>query len=237
MNVKTLLSEKEKKKECIIRPDVLLSQVVHFFINEDYFVVKEEDLFIGVLTIEDIIRNLCTVKEENLFLNLQSKYVFELLAQKPYLNLNDSLEKTLYLFTNYAFSALPVCNEKGAYVDTLHVNSIIKYTQRLIQEPQIIIKNTTTCPDLETSKCKFIQEMEHHILNPLQVIYSSLNLLKRRMISTNISDIEESECLKNAIYTSTKKIEQVFEKSLETFKNETLKTERNENPHEYPDPR
>lgn len=163
-------------------------------IKEGYVVVFNRSDFLGLLSQADVLK-----KGHNL--------VIDCLSEKKALQLTDPLDLALETMDESQEEALPV-------LDGQNYAGIVTYTGILrqcinMQKSIVNIHLESHHPDQRKENCDqsrqvFVQQLSHYMRNPIQVILSSLHMLKDS--EGNI----EKKVLLNSIYSSTRQLDKIL---------------------------
>ncbi len=185
--------------EIVVGPYASVSSVEDSLLDSEYLVVKKDDTFLGILTKADVIRNAHTL-------------VIDCLVPKPKLNLNDETADVLRTMQETGEYCLPVFNDEGTYmfcVTCLGILRVITEMENIV--PSVHLNNFIGSDDFENTKQMFLGELFHHIKNPLQIIQSSVEMLK------SLDSSEDSEIYRIAIKVNAYKIDRIITKLYETY--------------------
>jgi len=180
------------KDAAIVHPFAAISSIEPLLLEQGYLVVQDESVFIGILTKADVIR-----KAHNI--------VIDCIVPKKAIHMDDEIEKILDVMQEEKQYVLPVFDEHEKYMGCVTYYRILQELGLFQKQPvNINIRNIVGTKDVEDSKQVFINELYHNTKNPLQVIFSSLNLYKEA------KGKKEKDLLLNSIYSSAKQLDEVF---------------------------
>lgn len=188
MQVKYCLSN---IKECV-DPFAGVESVESRLIELGYLVVKDRDRFMGILTPEDV-------------LSCGHVLVVDCLREKPRLAADDGIEKAVSLMNAENLRALPVFAPDGAYLGIVTYPRLLN-EMSLLERPSstVNVLNLVGAHDIEQVKNAFINELYHNTKNPIQVIYSAVNLIE------NTKENKERKLLLDSVLRSVKHIDDVI---------------------------
>jgi predicted transcriptional regulator len=177
--------------EAVVHPFASISSVEKELIEKTFMVVKDDTgKFYGIVTPSDV-------------LVMGHQLVIDCLRPKAAIDEDDQIEKVLMIMNEKREYVLPVFNKKNVYIGSTTYARVIEEVGLLKRQPtQIQISNVIGSYDAEMVKQAFIHELYHNIKNPLQIIYSSVNLYKTA--STGL----ERDNLMESIVESTKQVDE-----------------------------
>lgn len=194
MEVKYLLT----KTEVAVPPFASVASIEDTLIDSHYVVVKDDDEFRGILTQADVLR-------------MGHLLVVDCLVEKKRLDKDDEIEEVLAVMFEENQYVLPVFDGEG-YLGSVSYFRIIKELSLLRKPPvHVQINNVIGGADAERVKHVFINELYHNTKNPIQIIYSSLNLYRQT------AGQREREILIESIRSSTKQIDDVINELMSTY--------------------
>jgi signal transduction histidine kinase len=159
-----------------------------------YLVVFDEDgSFKGILTVNDVLK-----KQHNL--------VIDCLSDVEKISEDEEIGSALSIMYDRRRSVLPVFAFSGDFSGVIRLTRLLEELGKFQNRSnQISINNIVGDDEIERAKQLFIDQLFHHTKNPIQVILSSLDLLKE---TKNEQDIE---ILHNNILSSVKKINDLID--------------------------
>jgi predicted transcriptional regulator len=185
--------------EVIVHPFSSISSIEDLLLDKSYVVIKDDSKFYGVLTPSDVIMT-------------GHQLAIDCLRPKTNISEKDDISEVLALMNNEKQYVLPVFSEKKSYIGSVTYKRIIEEVGLLKKQPaEIKITNIVGDHDTESVKQSFIHELYHNTKNPVQVIYSSINLIKHAK-----SDIEK-ECLFETILESTRQVDDTISELFFTY--------------------
>ena len=180
------------KNEVVIHPFFSITSVEESLIRNSYLVVKNEDVFVGILTPNDILAN-------------GHQLVIDCLSKKRTISAEEEIEMVLSIMREEHQSVLPVVNKAGKYLGSISYLNILEELGFLKKQPaQVEIKNIVGNLDSETIKQAFIHDLYHNTKNPLQVIFSSISLIQETI------NEREKENLLESISVCTQQIDDIL---------------------------
>jgi CBS domain containing-hemolysin-like protein len=178
--------------ELIIDPYTSIQSIEHELLQKEYVVIKDQNRFIGILTVKDLVKN-------------YHQLAIDCYTPKPFLPAEEGLDKAFTTFLESESSVLPVQDKNGSYIGSVTFQHLLKeicYTMRGYIHIQI--NNITGTPEIESAKRQFVADMLHNIKNPIQTILSAAELLSQ---DDNRKDFT---ILLNAIVSSAKQVDELF---------------------------
>ncbi len=175
----------------VVAPFAGVGSVEEELVERGYLVVMDELRFYGIVTPADV-------------LLLGHQLVVDCVRPKPAIYLDDDVERAIEAMEAEKCSVLPVFDAAGEYVACVTYARIVEEIAQLRKQPvAVTVRNLVGDRDFEAVKQSFIHELYHHIRNPLQIIYSSINLYGES------SNCLERENLLDSVVESAKQVETV----------------------------
>jgi len=175
--------------EAIVGPFDSISSFLPTLISKTYVVVEDIEKVHGLLTPADVLAE-------------GHQLAIDCIRPIPVIHEFDSIETALIILNNEKRYVLPVYDKKEKYIGSITYKRIIEEVGLIKRQPvEVKVTNIIGTYDIETAKQSFLHELYHNTKNPLQVIYSSVNLCKAADNSM------EKENLLSSISESTKQIE------------------------------
>lgn len=185
--------------EAIIHPFSSIASIESILLEKSYVVIKDERQFYGLLTPLDVIIS-------------GHQLAIDCLRPKSHIGEKDDISKALAIMNDEKQYVLPVLSEKKGYIGSITYKRIIEEVGLLKRQPaEVKINNVVGNYDMESVKQSFIHELYHNTKNPLQVIYSSISLIKHAK-----SDLEK-ESLFETILESTKQVDDTISELFFTY--------------------
>jgi len=183
------------KDEIIVHPFSSVASVEQLLIENGYLVVKDGTIFHGIITQSDVIQT-----GHNL--------VIDCISDKRPIHGDEDIENVVHRMEQEKQHAFPVIDEEDEeYIGTITFERILKELHAMGKPPvEVLIQNVVGVHDIEEVKQRFINELSHNMKNPIQIIYSSINLYR------NAKGEAEKSILLDSIYNSTKKLDEVVDK-------------------------
>jgi len=183
-----------------VKPFSSIDSVEKKLLNDGFLVVEDNGTYIGLLTLSDIIK-----RPHNL--------VIDCLGPKPELHEKDNVFETLEVMLKENYFVLPVfSSENSEYLGIVRYSDILQEVYSLKSLPaEIKIENPIGDPDLEGLKHSFIHELYHNTKNPIQIIYSTLEMIK------DISETRGIESLLDNILINTSKIDDIINRLYDDY--------------------
>lgn len=192
MQVKYLLPTEEVS----VPPFTSIALVEPALLKNTYVVVRDQVRFHGVLTQSDV-------------LSRGHQLVIDCLTPKKSIRETDEVDKVIDLMLEEAQSVFPVFDHLDQYVGSVTYLGLIK---RIRGRCKTRFKKKPEVPsDPERARQTFLKELYHNTKNPIQVIYSSLNLLKE------IRECGDNSLLLESIERSTRQIDSVINQLSQTY--------------------
>ncbi len=185
-----------EKHEIIIAPFSSINAIKHILLEKEYLVLKENNQFIGILTIKDVVKN-------------DHQLAIDCYTIKPFIKEDTSIVDAFRLFDSSNHSILPVIDESGTYIGSARLKHILQevcYSMRGYVNIQI--NDIQGDHSTEKAKQQFVSDMLHNMKNPIQTILSSVSIL---MEDPSNKDIR---LLLNAALSSARQIDLIFTKLL-----------------------
>lgn len=180
--------------EAVVEPFTSITSVEGLLAEKKYLVVKDTERFYGLVTPTDVLLT-------------GHQLAVDCITPKMPLNETDPLEKALLIMNTENQFVLPVFRRPGEYVGSATYLKVLEEIGLLKKQPtSITINNVVGSQSVEEVKQHFLHDLYHNIHNPLQIIYSSLSLLK------DASTVKEKENLIDSINTGTHQVEDVVSK-------------------------
>lgn len=187
------------RHEIVVKPFASIDSVEGDLIEHKYLVVKDGEKFVGLLTPADVVRNFHYL-------------VIDCYTKKPAVYENESIEVVVAKMLECKQIVLPVFDLEEEYIGSVMYEMILKEICNIMRNNvEIKVTNVIGNDDIETVKQSFLAEMFHNTKNPIQVIYSSLNILK------DSPSEKEREILVNSILTSTKQIDTLINELFQAY--------------------
>jgi predicted transcriptional regulator len=184
-----------------VKPFAGIDSVENDLIEHKYLVIKDGEKFVGLLTPSDVVRNFHYL-------------AVDCYTKKPAICEDESIDAVVAKMLECKQAVLPVFSKEKEYIGSVMYETILKEICTLMRSNvEISVTNIIGNNDIETVKQNFLAEMFHNTKNPIQVIYSSINILK-----DNTSK-KEQEILINSILTSTKQIDILINKLFQAYFN------------------
>ncbi len=183
------------RDEIIVEPFSSVASVERLLIEKGYLVVKDGETFQGIITQSDVIRT-----GHNL--------VIDCISDKRPVHGDEDIEHVVHRMEEEKQYALPVIDEEDeAYIGTITFERILKELHAMGKPPvEVQIHNVVGVHDIEEVKQRFINELSHNMKNPIQIIYSSINLYR------NAKGETEKNILLDSIYNSAKKLDEIVDR-------------------------
>lgn len=201
MSVKTIID----RDEFVIEPYTSIGSIERELLEREYVVIKDEDKFIGLLTVSDVVKH-------------GHHLAIDCYTERPFLNADDQIDNAISIMNTYRSTVLPVRDNNNKYMGSITEKRIFgEIIERLRNTVTIEITNVVGDQDLENAKQTFLTDMYHNTKNPIQVIYSSIHILK-----TSPSEIEK-ESLFDSIQKSVKQIDILINTLFQEYFHKTKK--------------
>jgi predicted transcriptional regulator len=161
MKIRDLVNKHEK----IVNPFSSINSIEEDLIRESYLVIKEDERFVGILTMADVLAS-----GHNL--------VIDCYSEKPLVNSDEDAENVMNQMLLKKFSVVPVVDIENKYIGCAHVNTILSQIWEITKQQVSINWIDVTDPSqTETGKRVFSSELFHNTKNPIQVILSAADML------------------------------------------------------------
>jgi predicted transcriptional regulator len=192
MSIKTLITT----DEYVIEPFTSINSVENELQERGYLIIKDEGKFIGLLTIADVVKN-------------GHHLAIDCYTEKTFLSLSDELDDAISIMNSQKETVLPVRTGGGRYVGSITEKKVfMAITERLRNAVTIKITNIVGNEDLENAKQTFLNDMYHNTKNPIQVIYSSIDMLKNegsmlprdQLLDSILKSAKQIDILVNALF-------------------------------------
>ncbi|MFA6504462.1 MAG: CBS domain-containing protein [Treponemataceae bacterium] len=172
-----------------VSPTEEIAQIKDALIDQKYLVVKENGLYVGILTQSDVLRKDGTI-------------IADCLTEKPLVPADLDVGEVLNLMLEHDYGALPIVNAKGEFIGCISFDDIVNILCGIVSAKiDITFNNIVGDHDLETAKHAFLAEINHQIKNPIQGIYSALNFLHKETGKT------DQEILIHSIESNVRRID------------------------------
>ncbi len=190
-----LISHIIRKPLETVKPFTSIDSVESVLLKDGFLVVMDDTRYHGLLTISDIIK-----RPHNL--------VIDCLCSKPEVWDNNDVFQALEIMVKENYYVLPVFSSSSSeYLGIVKYSDVLREVHNLKSPPtEIKIENFTGNVDFESIKHTFIHELYHNTKNPLQIIYSSLEMMKDK------KEIHGLEFLIDNILINTNKIDDIINK-------------------------
>jgi predicted transcriptional regulator len=150
----------------VVHPFSSILSIEESLVKNTYLVVKNEDDFIGILTVDDILLS-------------GHQLVIDCLSPKRTISAEEEIDKVLLIMREEHQQVLPVVGDEGGYLGSITRLDILEALGLFKrQPPQVEINNIVGSYDSESIKQSFIHDLYHNTKNPLQVIFSSISLMR-----------------------------------------------------------
>ena len=180
-----------KDKE-YIKPFSSVESIEEKLLDKGYLVVRENAKYIGILTFPDIVK-----RPHNL--------VIDCLAPKKQVKEKDSVQYVFDLMRKEKEQVLPVFDGKEDFLGCIAYLDVAKEVNMLRVAPvEVKVENIIGDEKIESVKHNFIKELYHNTKNPIQIIYSALDMIEEE------ENIKDMKLLLKSIYKNTKKIDDVI---------------------------
>jgi predicted transcriptional regulator len=176
MYVRTCLQNDER----VVHPFSSIESIEDLLLEKTYVVVKDDEQFYGLLTMYDVIK-------------MGHNLVIDCIRHRPMIIENDSVENVLMIMNKNNEYVLPVANKNQEYIGSTTYRRILQEVGQLKRAPvNVSVNNIIGNYDIESIKQTLFHELYHNTKNPIQVIYSSINLLKETKCSIETSNLLDS---------------------------------------------
>lgn len=157
-------------------------------------VIDENEKYKGLVTINDVLE-----KQHNL--------VIDCISNITGVSEEEDISTALDLMYDKKINILPVFSSSNSFIGIITLTQLLEELSKYQnQSNNICINNIVGNNDLERAKQLFINQLFHNTKNPIQVILSSLDLLKET------TKKKEIDILHNNIRSSIKKIDDLVDK-------------------------
>jgi predicted transcriptional regulator len=175
-----------------IAPFVSIESIEEKLLEKGHLVVKNNAEFLGILTFPDIVK-----QSHNL--------VIDCLVPKKRVMEQDDLQHVYDLMKQEKQHVLPVFDKSERFVGCVAYADVLRESCSLIAAPvEVRVENVIGDDKTEVMKHDFIKELYHNTKNPIQVIYSAID-----MIDTSDTLRDKKLMLQN-IRKNTKKIDDII---------------------------
>ncbi len=167
--------------------------------RDGYLAVKDGTRFIGLVTETDVIDKAHTL-------------VIDCVGPKRFVRYDDGIEEALSLMRTSGVRFLPVADREGNYAGTISIESVLSALSSIRRSPtRVTITNEIGSREAEACKQSFVRQLTHCVKNPLQVIHSSLSLLR------DGAGEREAGILLDTIASCAKDIDEVVERLADEY--------------------
>jgi predicted transcriptional regulator len=193
-----------QQDEIIVHPFASIESIENELLEKTYVVVKEGNEFYGLITMYDVIK-------------MGHNLVIDCIRKRPLVYENESTDNVLNIMNQNNEYVLPVFSNNKEYIGSTTYKRILQEVGLLKRAPvTVCISNMIGDYNTESIKQTLFHELFHNTKNPIQVIYSSINLLKETKCSIETMNLLES------IQDSTKQIDDTITNLLLTHLNDKL---------------
>lgn len=162
MNASSLINRDER----VVSPYDSVESAEDDLLRKGYLVVKDKGEFVGIVVQSDV-------------LALGHALVIDCVTPKPTIAGDDGVEEAARVMMEARIPYLPVIGAGGAYLGCVSHDRIFMELSSIRCAPvNMTITNIVGGASDEESKQCFINQLTHHLKNPLQVIRSSVNLAR-----------------------------------------------------------
>ena len=177
--------------EAVVPPFSSISSVQDLLIEHWYLVVKNENEFMGILTLEDVLAN-----GHNL--------VIDCLSEKQSFDKDEEAGMVLQRMIENRLSAAPVFTGGNEYIGSILTSTLLSKMWEISKQNVTINFANAFVPG--NNDKKFLAELFHNTRNPIQVIISAADMLKED------TDTIERKMLFKAIENNARILNEIIEK-------------------------
>jgi len=195
MNASSLINRDER----IVSPYDSVASAEDDLLRKGYLVVMDKGVFVGIVIQSDV-------------LALGHELVIDCVTPKPSVAGDDGIEEAARIMMETRIPYLPVMGSGGAYLGCVSHDRIFMELSSIRCAPiSMTIKNIVSGISAEESKQSFINQLTHHLKNPLQVIRSSVSLVRET------KGDREKNILLDSIDTSVRNIDEIINNLLSEY--------------------
>lgn len=187
------------KNEAIVEPFDSVHSAEKALLEKGYVAVKDGAKFKGIVTQADVIR-------------AGHDLVIDCIMPRSPVREIDDVKDVFNKMKKASISICPVVNYRGDYLGSVTADQIEKELPKIAKRPpKVKIKKVLSVRDIENNKEACLNELSHKLKNPIQIIFSSLNLFKSTESKT------EQAVLMESIYASTRQIDELVNRLFDEF--------------------
>lgn len=195
MNASSLINRDER----VVSPYDSVESAEDDLLRNGYLVVKDKGEFIGIVIQSDV-------------LALGHELVIDCVTPKPSIAGDVVIEEAARVMMEARIPYLPVTDSGGAYLGCVSHDRIFMELSSIRCAPvNMTITNIIGGASAEESKESFINQLTHHLKNPLQVIRSSVSLVRET------KGDREKNILLDSIDTSVRNIDEIINNLLSEY--------------------
>jgi len=188
----------------VVSPYLPSEEAAEMFKKQQYLVVREEDNYLGLLTPKDLSFN-------------RKVLIGDSIKTKPSVGSMESVPKAVTKLLDSGFNALP-CIDESCFTGVFTEERAFSWMCGKMHNEEIKVNFTNLIGEerAEEQKARFLSELSHQTRNPIQILYSGMDLLSETALT-----IEQQDILKMML-TSTAKMETLMSELFAEYLDEDI---------------